>query len=220
MHGFRIWLREYLPWLHGLGVSVRAGYRKKFGPGYLKRRVQAASPVRVVIGSSGVCGPGWIPTDMEYLNLLDESHWQNVFAENSVDALLAEHVWEHLAPEEARIAARNCYKYLKPGGYLRVAVPDGFHPKVEYIDAVRVGGSGPGADDHKVLYNHDTFRELLEGVGFQVEMLEYFDSSGQFHATDWDPAAGKIWRSKSFDRRNQDGVLRYTSLIADARKPV
>jgi len=199
--------------------KVRGLYRARFGPGRLKRLVQSASPLRIVCGASGYVEGGWIRTEVEYLNLLDEEHWRRAFAENSIDAILAEHVWEHLTPEQARTAASNCLRYLRPGGYLRVAVPDGYHPDPAYIEQVGVGGSGPGAADHKVLYNCDTLRELLEGVGFQVEMLEYFDSAGQFHSTDWNPAAGKVWRSKRFDKRNRDGALHYTSLIADARKP-
>lgn len=41
-----------------------------------------------------------------------------------VDAFLAEHVWEHLSLEDAHRAARNCHEFLRPGGRLRLAVPD------------------------------------------------------------------------------------------------
>ena len=54
------------------------------------------------------------------------------FNEGSIDAILAEHVWEHLAEEEGLAAAKCCYRYLRPGGYLRVAVPDGFHPDANF----------------------------------------------------------------------------------------
>ena len=49
-------------------------------------------------------------------------------------------------------------------------------------------------------------------------MLEYFVSAGQSHATDRNPAGGKVWRTKHFDKRDRDGTLHYTSRIADARK--
>ncbi len=38
--------------------------------------------------------------------------------------MLAEHAWEHLTYEEGILAAINWYKYLKPGVYIRCAVPD------------------------------------------------------------------------------------------------
>jgi predicted SAM-dependent methyltransferase len=153
------------------------------------------------------------------LDVLNERHWTRLFAENSIDAILAEHVWEHLTLEQGLRAARNCRRFLKPGGYLRVAVPDGRHPDPEYIEWVRVGGSGAGADDHKVLYNGETFRGLFESAGLEVELLEYFDKDSVFHSVDWEPTAGKIYRSRRFDERNHNGQLKYTSVILDARKP-
>jgi len=109
--------------------------------------------------------------------------------------------------------------FLKPGGYLRVAVPDGFHPDPEYVEWVRPGGTGPGSDDHKVLYTYATFRDLFEKIGFDVVLHEYFDESGQFHFTDWAPSDGMIERSKRYDSRNANGRLAYTSIILDAVKP-
>lgn len=172
-----------------------------------------------MVGSSGVTPPGWIQTDIEYLNLLQPADWERFFQENTLSAILAEHVWEHLSVEDAARAAATCFAYLRPGGYLRLAVPDGFNPDPAYREWVRPGGTGPGADDHKVLYTHETMAALLTGVGFRVELLEHFDSSGKFHFTDWNPADGMIHRSRRFDERNQGGQLRYTSLVVDAFKP-
>jgi hypothetical protein len=64
----------------------------------------------------------------------------------------AEHVWEHLMPEQGATAARICHRFLRPGGYVRVAVPDGLHPDPKYVEWVRPGGSGLGAWDHTVLH--------------------------------------------------------------------
>jgi predicted SAM-dependent methyltransferase len=185
----------------------------------LKQRVRRETPLRIVLGASGIFDAGWIPTDIGVLDILNEQHWTRTFAENSIDAILAEHVWEHLTPDQGLCAARYCLRFLKPGGYLRVAVPDGFHPDPSYIEWVRVGGNGPGADDHKVLYNCETFRGLFESTGFRVELLEHFDSAGVFHEVEWEPLAGTIHRSRRFDERNRDGRLNYTSIILDARKP-
>src|SRR3984957_4728120 len=196
--------------------------RARFGSFRDARRLKAivvrTAPVRIVIGASGIHDAGWIPTEIGVLDILNSRQWSRGFAENSIDAILAEHVWEHLTPEQGLLAARHCFHFLKPGGYLRVAVPDGFHPDPAYIEWVRVGGNGPGADGHKVLYNCDSFRRLFESVGFDVELLEYFDSTGTFHHVDWDPPAGTIHRSRRFDERNCDGRLNYTSIILDARK--
>jgi predicted SAM-dependent methyltransferase len=185
----------------------------------LKKRIRGAAPLRIVVGAGGLFDPGWIPTDVDVLDILDVAQWRRLFSENSIDAILAEHVWEHLTAEQGLLAAENCFRFLRPGGYLRVAVPDGNHPDPAYREWVRPGGSGAGADDHKLLYNHESFGQLFETAGFQVEPLEYFDADGKFHVVDWDPALGKIERSRRFDDRNRDGPLAYTSVIVDARKP-
>jgi predicted SAM-dependent methyltransferase len=99
-----------------------------------------------------------------------------------------------------------------------VAVPDGLHPNPNLIEAVRVDGSGSAAQEHKVLYTYRTLKEVFEAVGFKVELYEYFDEQGRFHYREWDPQEGTIRRSKRFDRRNKDGVLRYTSIVLDAKK--
>jgi predicted SAM-dependent methyltransferase len=174
--------------------------------------------LRIVIGASGVSQRGWIATEADFLNLLSENDWTRYFEEGSIDALLAEHVWEHLSRDEGLLAARLCFKYLKPGGYIRAAVPDGLHPDASYIADVKPGGSGGGAHDHKVLYTHETFKALFEEAGFHVALLEYFDEQGDFHCSEWLPSAGRINRSKRFDARNVDGNLRYTSIILDAKK--
>jgi predicted SAM-dependent methyltransferase len=198
---------------------TRTFFRTRFGARRLRRAFAASHAPRIVVGSSGIFEPGWIPTEIEVLNLLRPADWKKFVSENSLAAILSEHVWEHLTTEEGAVAANTCLTYLRPGGYLRLAVPDGFNPDPDYREWVRPGGSGPGANDHKTLYTHESLGRLLSNAGFQVELLEYFDVAGQFHFTDWDPADGMIHRSRRFDERNHDGQLRYTSLIIDAVKP-
>lgn len=175
-------------------------------------------PVKMVVGSMFSLYKGWIHSDIETLNLLKKSDWDKYFTENSIDRILAEHVWEHLTPDEGQLAFNNCYYYLKPGGVLRVAVPDGFNPSEEYINYVKPGGTGNGADDHKLLYNYKIMSGFLENAGFEVKLLEYFDENGQFHKSPWSPEDGMIRRSADHDSRNQGGKLGYTSLIIDAHK--
>jgi predicted SAM-dependent methyltransferase len=184
-----------------------------------KRIFQSSADLRVVVGSADIFDEDWIPTNIDTLNLLKEANWKSLFKHKKLSAILAEHVWEHLSIDDGRRAARNCYEYLKPGGYLRIAVPDGFNPDDQYIDYVKVGGSGSGAFDHKVLYTYKSLKMILNESGFNVYLLEYFDEHGQFHYIEWEPSDGKIHRSKRFDERNKDGILVYTSLIVDAVKP-
>ena len=190
----------------------------------LKQTVQNAvavqQPLKIVIGANKKFQPGWIPTEIYSLNCLDPDDWRRCFTENSISAMLAEHVWEHLTPEDGVRMAILCFQHLKPGGHLRVAVPDGLFPDERYLEWVKPGGSGPSADDHKVLYNYRTFRETFQKAGFEIRLLEYFDERGEFHFDEWDPAEGKIVRSSRFYDGHQFGKYKYRSLILDAIKPM
>ncbi len=163
--------------------------------------------------------PGWLHTDSSLLDVTSIADWNKLLRGRKLYCLKAEHVWEHLTAEQARIANELCYDALAPGGRFRMAVPDGLHPDPDYIDHVRVGGSGPGADDHKILYTYETLKSSLEAAGFRVELLEYWDETGTFHRQPWDPRYGMIKRSAEDERNRKDGTLRYTSIIVDAIKP-
>lgn len=186
---------------------------------YRLKQAAKKPDLKIVVGSSDVYQDGWIPTEIDFLNMLNTSDWDNFFKPNSIKAIIAEHVWEHLTPEQGFIAAVNCFKYLRTGGHLRIAVPDGYNPKQEYINYVKPGGSGAGADDHKILYTYLSMSEMLKRAGFTVKPLEYFDENGIFHNLLWSPEDGMVWRSKENDKRNINGELNYTSLIVDAIKP-
>jgi predicted SAM-dependent methyltransferase len=179
--------------------------------------------IRVVVGAGRTNNnPGWIHTQEEELNLLKPEDWEARFEPESVTAILAEHVWEHLTYEEGVRAAKVCRRYLKPGGYIRCAVPDGFFPNEEYQRIVQVGGPGPAdhpAASHKIVYNYWTLTRMFEEAGFRVKLLEYCDEQGEFHFTYWDPEDGFIYRSLRFDHRNEGGKLGCVSLIVDAIKP-
>lgn len=184
--------------------------------------IPTSGPLRVLIGAGDQRWDGWIPTGRGDLDLLDPTTWAAWFGERRADVLLCEHVWEHLTEEEGRAAARLCFGYLKPGGFLRVAVPDANFPNPEYQNAVQVGGPGPAnhpAADHKVVYDHRRLSAVFRDAGFGVRLLEYCDDSGRFHAHDWDVETGPIYRSRRLDHRNREGHLGFVSLILDAVRP-
>lgn len=179
--------------------------------------------IKVVVGAGGYNkGEDWLHTEEDQLSLLNEKDWENHFVPGSVSAILSEHVWEHLTYEEGVQAAVICLKYLKPGGYIRCAVPDGYFPNEEYQNGVKVGGPGPKdhpAASHKIVHNYISLKSMYEEAGYEVRLLEYCDEAGQFHYSPWDEKKGFIYRSKRFDHRNQDGQLGFVSLIVDAIKP-
>jgi predicted SAM-dependent methyltransferase len=204
--------------LHRLNDHIRER-RKRLEAIGKRKAVFNRSPLKVIVGAGGILQDGWISTEESSLNLLNPDHWRTYFGKRTIDAILAEHVWEHLTLEQGLRAARLCRKYLKPGGYLRVAVPDGNHPDHKYIEHVRPMGTGPGADDHRVLYNYKLIVSIFSKAGFEVKLLEYFDENKKFTFNHWNPDDGMIDRSMRFDERNQKTALTYTSLIIDAFAP-
>lgn len=184
----------------------------------LKSKIKNSSaPLNIIIGSEKTAYPNWLPTNIESLNLLEKSSFQNLFGEKKATKFLAEHVFEHISYANALIALKNCFEFMEKGGSIRIAVPDGFHPNKDYIDMVKPGGHGEGADDHKLLYDYHQLSKVLEDAGFRVQLLEYYDEHHQFHFTDWKSEDGHILRSRRFDKRFNE-PLGYSSLIIDGIK--
>ena len=183
--------------------------------------IPAGEPVRIIIGAGEQRWPGWIPTHKEALDLLRPEDWEASFGSRLVDAFLCEHVWEHLTEAEGLAAAKLCRRWLKPGGYLRCAVPDANFPDADYQRVARIGGPGPEdhpAASHKIVYDYRRFSGLFVRAGFSVDLLEYCDENGRFHYHQWSPEKGPVYRSLLLDHRNRDGKLGFVSLILDAVK--
>jgi len=182
----------------------------------LQWRIKAARPLNVILGAGSVAMPGWVATDSQVLDVRSGRAWERLFAPASIDRLMAEHLFEHLSAAECQTAFSQCFRYLRSGGLLRIAVPDGNRKDPEYMEEVT-----PPKDGHRVLFTVDELRHRLAQVGFRVTPLEYFDAKEEFHCYPWREEDGLIRRSARYDRqeRFKRGALYYTSLIVDARKP-
>ena len=180
------------------------------------RQCRAASrDIKIIIGAGETRYDGWIATDIPAFDILNPAHWAQLFPPKAIDRMLAEHVFEHLTTAQLGEFLQIAGPYLAPAARIRIAVPDGHHPDANYIERVRPGGSGIGADDHKVLYTWELISEVLGEFDFHYQLLEYFDAEGTFHRHEWSEQDGFIRRSAKYDRRNADGDLNFTSLIID-----
>jgi predicted SAM-dependent methyltransferase len=164
---------------------------------------------KVIVGAGGAQQEGWISLEYDQLDIRSRDSWLQWFEPGTLDAVLSEHVLEHLYPDEAEQAAGNIYEFLRPGGYWRIAVPDGWNTDPKYLEETRPNGSGqarlsflrklwlpPAKDypDHKVHYNVESLAQLLHSAGFSVQPLEWFDCCG-FHRNEWESSDGYIKRS-------------------------
>jgi len=59
--------------------------------------------------------------------------------DNSVQGLYASHVLEHLSLEDMRVALRNAFRILKPGGVFRLIVPNLLPIAEAYVASARAG---------------------------------------------------------------------------------
>jgi predicted SAM-dependent methyltransferase len=175
----------------------------------------AGGLMKLVIGAASTRYDGWVMTDLPVLDALRAADWRRIFRRGSIDRILAEHVIEHWSADQFRLFLRLVRPFLSEQGFMRIAVPDGFHPDVAYINHVKPGGTGPGADDHKVLYDYVSMTRILSEQQYGFELLEYFDERHQFHRCPWDAGDGFIQRSVDHDDRNRERPLSYTSLILD-----
>ena len=118
------------------------------------------------------------------------------FPDNSVSAIYASHVLEHLYRNQAMALLSECKRVLKPGGVLRLVVPDLHALVVEYLNSKNNGSSRSAADNlneklafrppapragngfvrfyhlwkdfhsHKWMYDSESLSSYLEGAGF------------------------------------------------------
>lgn len=83
---------------------------------------------------------GWINIDnntdnnIEKLDLNWDLRNPLPFEDNSVDFIFNEHFVEHLTVEEARISLADFRRVLKPGGVMRIAMPDLEVAIQQYLD--------------------------------------------------------------------------------------
>jgi len=95
-------------------------------------------------------------------------------AEGSVDEVRASHVLEHFPHGEVGAVVKEWARVLKPGGKLRIAVPDfdwivkaysNGHRGDARLEHYLFGGQVDGDDYHKAFFNEDKLKGLLEGAG-------------------------------------------------------
>jgi SAM-dependent methyltransferase len=82
---------------------------------------------RLNVGCGGRFRPAWINIDLRPQNSSVQPHDVTTplpFADAYFDAVYHAHLLEHLPRERAMPFLRECYRVLKPGGVLRVVVPD------------------------------------------------------------------------------------------------
>lgn len=217
---YRVLQPLYAPLVNGLIKQRRQAAARRDCVQQVAQLVAADKPLKIIIGANTQRYADWVATDINCLDITQRDDWQQLCGTQKVQAILGEHVIEHLTEAQFRQFLRVVQPFLAPQANIRIAIPDGHHPDPDYIAHVRPGGIGPGADDHKLLYTHGLMANILESEGYAYRFLEHFDEAGTFHRVEWDDAHGHIARSQAHDARNTpDNPTAYTSLIVDFWRP-
>jgi predicted SAM-dependent methyltransferase len=89
-------------------------------------RLASAGSVRLHIGCGSIYKEGWVNVDLAGTRV--DLPWNLAeplpFPPRSVDAIFHEHLLEHLTYAEGVELHRRCLELLRPGGVLRIGVPD------------------------------------------------------------------------------------------------
>jgi predicted SAM-dependent methyltransferase len=90
-------------------------------------------PYKLHVGCGQIKLAGWINLDIEKENGIADIAWNAsqgfpFLENNSCSVIYNEHFLEHLAIEQATIFLSDCYRILKSGGVLRIAMPS-----LEYV---------------------------------------------------------------------------------------
>jgi len=92
------------------------------------------------------------------------------YADGSVDEIRASHILEHFGHREVPEVLKEWVRVLKPGGVLKVAVPD-FDYLVQHrhdelpLESYLMGGQSDSNDYHKSIFSERKLRDLMRYVG-------------------------------------------------------
>jgi predicted SAM-dependent methyltransferase len=121
--------------------------------------------------------PGFINLDIlgrPEVDIVDNARTLEKIKNSSCDIIYASHVLEHFGRYEFSEALRTWHKKLKPGGLLRVSVPD-FEKVIHYYNSggklsdllgFLYGGQRDEFDYHKIIFDRISLTSEFLDVGF------------------------------------------------------
>lgn len=115
---------------------------------------------------------------------------------NTVDLIATSHMLEHLNYKEGLHFLKDCYRVLKSGGTIRIAVPDGermikmyLENKLGIFDDINQACADNKSqavklwsvliDQHKIIYDWETLKQIGEEAGFVVERRAFNQGHSQ-----------------------------------------
>ena len=143
--------------------------------------------------------PGWFHIDaLEYphVDKVGPVDKLDFLPDGSAELIYACHLLEHFGRKEVHAVLREWYRVLKPGGILRLAVPDYEVCARLYLSGTlanglndvlgpMVGGQRDQYDFHKIVFDEPTLSKLLKNVGFRETHRWDWRTSDHAHIDDY-----------------------------------
>lgn len=174
--------RFYMKWRHFRHYTGRNwGARRRIVSRYV-----ASTPTRKLHISCGErVVPGWLNTDIYHGNIYLDARARLPIASDSFHAVYSHHFIEHITFEELMALLAECYRILLPSGRIRLVTPDleKILKVVEQADADMIAFFCAedvirnkamlfnrlvlNQGEHKLIYDLETLKRMLETVGFR-----------------------------------------------------
>jgi len=127
--------------------------------------------MKLDLGAGPVSPEGFTPLG----NINGTAIYPLPYADNSIDEIRASHVLEHFPHREIAKVIAEWVRALKPGGQLKIAVPDFGNVAERYVSGENIntlgyvmGGQIDEADFHKALFDEDSLKRALASAGLML----------------------------------------------------
>ncbi len=132
------------------------------------------------------------------------------FQANSCQAVYHSHLLEHLSPPEAAPLLSECFRVLRPGGAIRVVVPDLERMAEMYLEAARAARTGlPAARERHAFLLMELVDQLARhapGGEFPGFLRSASDVQRRFAIERWGHEAARLMADESAGDRGRTSV--------------
>ncbi len=176
------------------------------------------SELRLHLGCGDVDAPGFVNIDgrpMRHVHLVQPLDRLDRFADNSAALVYASHCLEHFPHAELPRVLKEWCRVLRPGGVVRVAVPDFDAIIAMYQDLGRdigptqlalMGGQDYPFNFHYTILNETSLTQLLKDAGCSIVRRWQPGTSAETSLPDWSGRSARYGGRDYFISLNLEGV--------------